>query len=290
MGIFDPNVTTTEGTSTTRTLPAFVEKGFEDLADRAFALGDRPYIPYPEARIAEFTPHQLGGFALSQAGTGEGNIINRYGIEAAQQALRQPTLQDLQPYMNPYDEAVTQDTLRELRRQNSIQGIMDSANAVRGDAFGGSRHGVVEAERARNFERTSADILNQSNAQNYAQALQQFNQQQKVGLEGAQRFSGLAGAAQQLRQGDIGTLMQSGSLQQLQDQNQLDLAFGDFQNQLRYPYEQISYISDLIGDVPSTQQQAITQTQVPGPSTGSQIFGGLASAAGLGLAAYGAFK
>ncbi len=288
MGIFDPQTVGTTGSSVTTTRPPFVEQGFAELADRAFALGDRPYTPYPGPRIAPFSGLQQQAFGLAEANVGQAGRFAEEGIGQVRSGLAGPSAAGIQQYMNPFQEQVTQNTLREMGRQNTIGGIMDSARAVQQGAFGGSRSGIVEAERARNFGRTSADFIAQSNAQNYGQALNQFNTQQQLRMQGGQQIAGLGGLQQQFQQQDINNLIGLGGVQQAQTQGSLDLAYGDFQRQLRYPYEQISYVSDLIGGVPSSQQTSVSQQQAPGPSIGSQIAGLGISAVGL-LGATGAF-
>jgi len=280
MGLFTPQVVTTAGSSTNVTLPPFVQAGFEELADRAFSLSDRPYTPYPGPRIAPFTGQQNQAFNLAQNQVGVADPYLQKGYQSIDQSLQAPDQAGLEQYMNPYQDLVTQNTLREMRRQNSMGGIMDAANAVQQGAFGGSRTGVVEAERERNFGRTSADFIAQSNAQNFGQAQNQFNIQQQQNLQGGQVQAGLGGLAQQYGQTDINNLLGLGSIQQAQTQSSLDLAYGDFQRQLQYPYQQISYVSDLIGGVPSSQQTQVSQQEVPGASIGSQV-------AGIGLTALG---
>lgn len=80
-----------------------------------------------------------------------------------------------QQYMNPYTNTVIQNTLGEMGRQNAIGQQADNAKATAAKAFGGSRHGIVEAERARDFKQQTDNTIAGLNNQNFMQAQGQFN-------------------------------------------------------------------------------------------------------------------
>jgi len=94
-------------------------------------------------------------------------------------------------YMNPYQEQVTQNTMRELQRQGAIQQQGAAAQAVKTGAFGGTREGVQRAEMSRGLN----DVMSRQIAQDYAQNYQQAQQAGMQGFE-AQQQRGLAAANQ----------------------------------------------------------------------------------------------
>jgi hypothetical protein len=104
-----------------------------------------------------------------------------------------------QAFMNPYQQQVTQNALREMRRQADIAAQGQAAQAVRAGAFGGTREGVQRAETERGVQDIMSQRIAQDYAQNYAQAqeaaLRSFEAQQQRQLQG----SGILGtlAAQQ---------------------------------------------------------------------------------------------
>lgn len=165
--------------------------------------------------------------------------------------------QALQGFMDPYAQNVIDIQKREAGRQSQIAGLGEAAQAVKMGAFGGSRAGLVEAERARNTGQLMSDIQqrgSQAAYQNAQQALQQ----------------------------SLGNKMQFGALQQEAAQKPLDIAYQDFLNQQNYPYKQLGFMSDLLRGTPTGQSSSMTMYQAP-PSLTSQL-------AGLGTAAYGASK
>lgn len=96
-----------------------------------------------------------------------------------------------QQYMNPYTDTVIKNTLSEMDRSNA-QGVnQDAARASAAKAFGGSRHGIVDAERNRNFQTNVGNTVANLQNQNFAQAQQQFNTDTNRNLQNAQNNAGM---------------------------------------------------------------------------------------------------
>jgi hypothetical protein len=100
--------------------------------------------------------------------------------------------QNIQQYMNPYTQAVTEQSLADLERSRQLQQQQTSAQATAARAFGGSRQGVAEAETNRAFGENAARLVAQQNA---------------AGYEAAQRAS----------EADLARSMQAQQLNQAQD-------------------------------------------------------------------------
>lgn len=100
--------------------------------------------------------------------------------------------QNMQQYMSPYTQAVTQQGLADLNRSRQLQQQQNSAQAVAAKAFGGSRQGVAEAETNRAFDENAARFVGQQNANAFQ-------------------------SAQQAAQSDLARQMQAQQLNQAQD-------------------------------------------------------------------------
>jgi hypothetical protein len=100
--------------------------------------------------------------------------------------------QNMQAYMNPYTQAVTEQSLADLERSRQLQQQQTAAQATAARAFGGSRQGVAEAETNRAYGENAARLLAQQNA---------------AGYEAAQRAS----------EADLARSMQAQQLNQAQD-------------------------------------------------------------------------
>lgn len=162
----------------------------------------------------------------------------------------------LQGFMDPYAQNVIDIQKREAGRQSQMAGLQEAGQAVKAGAFGGSRAGLVEAERARNTGQLMSDI-------------------QARGSEAAYQN------AQQALQRDIANKMQLGSMQQADIQRPLDIAYQDFVTQQNYPYRQLGFMSDLLRGTPTGSSSVTNMYQ---PVTGAQTL------ASLGMGAYGMNK
>ncbi len=100
-------------------------------------------------------------------------------------------------FMDPYQREVTQNALKEMRRQGDIARQQQSAQAVRTGAFGGTREGVQRAEMERGLQDVMAQRILQDYSQNYGQAQQaamaadEAARQRQLGI--SQALSGATG-------------------------------------------------------------------------------------------------
>lgn len=192
-------------------------------------------------------------------------------------------------YSNPYQSQVVDATLGQLGQLQNQLINKNTANAVRQGTYGGSGEFMGQAEVARQQGLSNAQTLAQLNAQNYENAQRQYNAQQGLGLStnqqaianalgqaglrtglynqagtqyGVNRQAGMAGAAQaaqgltglgqQAQQGTLSglsALLQGGTLQQQQEQNQLNAAYNQWLQAKAFPYQQAAYYSGLVGGV-----------------------------------------
>ena len=125
-----------------------------------------------------------------------------------------------QAYMSPYMQNVVNAQQREAMRQSNIAKQQQQAQAVGQGAFGGSRQGIVEAERQRNLANQLGDIQGTGLQQAYQQGMGQFNAEQAAYLQ-AQQANQQAGltAQQANQQANLNT-----GIQNLQSQQQAQAA------------------------------------------------------------------
>jgi hypothetical protein len=283
--------------------PAQGVEGEEGYQAAVKGLADLP-TTVPAYEVAGLSPQQqkaistamsgLGAYqpALEAARTTIGTGLETLG--AAQQTL-DPS--QISTFMDPYQQQVTQEALKEFQRQADIQAQRTSAEALAAGAFGGGRFGVREAEEARNLAQVKSQRIFEDLSRNYLQAQQAQRQTaQQLGtlgsqtLQAAQAQAGLGQLGQQLGGEDINRLLGLGQLTQqfgymgeddtfVPGQAQLEAARATSLAQQKEPYERMAFASDILRGVPSSQ---ISYTQVPQPSAMQQI-------AGLGIAGLGAY-
>lgn len=138
------------------------------------------------------------------------------GIGALGGAAQGFTPANVQAFMNPYQQQVIDESLRQINRQGDIARQNLQAQAIRSGAFGGSREGIQRAELERGLSEQRNAAITNALAQGYQSAAQQaqqsFEQQQQRQLAQAQAYQGAAGMAGSLagQQFGIGSQMAAG--------------------------------------------------------------------------------
>ena len=288
-------------TQTTTTIPEYAKPYVERMLGKAEATTSRPYQPYGGQRIAGFDPMQQQAFsevaALQPAqqigmGTDLAGTAGLGALTAGQRYAMGATNPNVtQSYMSPYIQNALAPQLEEARRQSEITGQMNASQAAKAGAFGGSRFGIMEAERLRNLGTQQQQIYGtgMENAFRNAQQAQQFGA--TLGLQGLGQAGQMASTLGQLGQTQFGQeqariqgLANAGAQQQALQQKSLDQAYQDFLNQRGYEQQQLAYMSDMLRGLPLTQQtQAVYQAP---PSLLAQAGGAGLTLAGMKQAGF----
>jgi hypothetical protein len=227
------------------------------------------------------TAQQAADIAAQQFGTASG--VLGAGVGSLLGAAQRYDPRSAEAFMNPYQQAVTQQGLTEMRRQADIARQSQAAQAVGAGAFGGTREGVQRAE----FERNVQDQMQQRIMQDYAQNFMQAQQASQQGFEsqqqrqlaqaqGLQQAAGQSGqltgqqaqlamqaAAQRFQQAgyDANTAMQLAQLQQTQQSQALQQSaalqgIGSLQGQQAMQQAQLGQSgSQLVGQLGAQQAQ-----------------------------------
>lgn len=142
--------------------------------------------------------------SYGEMGGGLGNAMGAYnqmtGMTPSDIQAGSLPQTDLGGYMNPYQKQVTDATMSELNRQETMQDNALQDQAQRAGAFGGDRMAIQQAENNRNFDATRAQTLANLNSQN-------FNNAQNMATQDINRNF----QAQQSNQGMKSNMMQSGA-------------------------------------------------------------------------------
>ena len=261
-------------------VPAYARPYVERMLGKTEALSQTPYQAYGGERIAGFTPMQQQAFQgvanlrpAQQLGTATqmGGMAGLQGLRAGQQFAQQATdPYAMGAYMSPFTNLALEPQLREAARRSAMEGQQMAGQATRAGAFGGSRFGLMEAERQRNLGQQQADIYGRGMQTAFEQARQAQQFGADLGLRGA--ATGLQAAQQlgQLGQTQFGQQkdilqgqLSAGAQQQGLEQQRLAQAYQDFQNQRQYPYQQLSFMSDMLRGLPLSQERRTMYEQPP---------------------------
>ena len=245
------------------------------------------FVPFEGQTLADVTAQQraaqegIAGLVGTQKPIfDEAGALVRAGTERA-------TAEALQPFMNPYQQAVTdiakrqaqerfeQETLPELRKQ-----------AIDAGAFGGSRAAMRESQAQDAQARLLADIQARGDLAAFQDARRAFETQKQREAQTAEGLSGLAQAqfGQQLK--EFGQLEAVGREEQQRQQQLLDESYKRFLQERQFPEQQLGQYQSLVAGIPVGQQSITRTPQQFQPSPIAQALGTATGIANI----YGAFS
>jgi hypothetical protein len=281
--------------------PEYVQQRQQELLNTLFGVNGQQGLvetplPVIAQQVAGFSPAQQQAFTLAQQGIG-GYMPYLQAAEAATgqaQNIATQAGQMFQPgaaqaFMDPYQQNVTQEALREIRRQGDIARQAQSAQAVKAGAFGGAREGVVQAETERGIQDIMSRRIFEDLSRNYQQALASSQaagagQLQQAGMLGGlgKQYGALGTTAQTQQLQDIQSLLGVGGMQQQFGQAQLEAQRQNLMAQQMEPYRRYSYGLEALAGLPFGGT-TIQQQEVPTANPFLQALGGIGSLAyGLG--------
>lgn len=273
-------------TTTTQQIPTWYEDALKRLVAGGEAeVADQPYQYYnPSARIAPLSATETQ--TISAMPGAAGSYMPGLGAAMSSATAGSKGIADIDfsKYMNPYTQNVVDVAKREAIRDYQTQMPQVGYAASRQGAFGGARHGVVEAEAQRNLGQRLSDIQTQGQerAFNAATGLQSAEAQRQ--LQAAPIFANIGSEAQRLGVGGLNAILASQALPRGLEQQLRDLTYQETQRGQGYGMQQLGQLSALLrgfpmGGTTTAQQQNIIPQQSP-----------LSTAAGLGLAGAGIYN
>lgn len=167
-----------------------------------------------------------------------------------------------QQFMNPYIQASLNPQLNEARRQAEISRMSDAARLAKAGAYGGSRQAIMESELNRNLMAKQADITGIGYNTAYDKAANQFNTEQKLGLD-SQSLANQYGLNALTKQAELG------AIQRGIEGEGIAADYGQFKEERDYPFKQVQYQQSLLQGMPLAAQSYSYQE----PSTLSTILG-----------------
>lgn len=299
--------------------PKFVSDRQQQMLNTLFGtqaggglLGQQMQIPGQQ--VAGFTPTQTGAMNLASQGIGayqpyldaaqaaQTAALGTAGAGTQALSSMQFDPSQVQQYMDPYQQSVTQDALKEMDRQGAMAQNQLAGQAVGAGAFGGSRFGIQQAEQARNLQDIKSRRIFEDMSRNYQQAvgaMQAANTQRTQQAQGfanlgnvasgiGQRTGALGQAQQGAQAADVQQLMGIGGMQQQLQQQGFNTGYQNQLNAMMEPYRRLSYGQQMLqGLAPmgGTTQQTIapmptTNPYVQAAGTMGTLYSGLGSLMG----------
>ena len=241
---------------------------------------------YEGKTIAGFTPEQ------EQLFTGLQSLQGTQAPKFAEaEALTRGTAEKITPdevqeYMNPYQQAVVDIEKREAQKQYESTVVPQlAAQAAATGGFGGSRQAILEGMASEANQRLLGDIQAKGSAQAYQDAMSNIAaQRQREGAAGAQ-LATMAPAGFQAQAQELGAIGKVGDVKQQQAQLALDEAYKQYLQEQQFPSEALKEYQSYVQSFPNIPTQITRQPVEKGPGLAQQLLG-------LGTAAvgtYGAF-
>jgi len=285
-------------------VPSYISDRQQQLLNTMFGPQGQPGglmgqpLTVPGQQVAGFTPTQQAGMQLAGQGIGAyqpyldaataGMTAGLGTIGAGAQTLAgaqyEPTAERMKQFMDPYQQQVTQEAMREMDRQAQMAQNQLGGQAAQAGAFGGSRFGVQQAEQGRNLQDIKSRRIFEDMSRNYQQAMQasQVANQQRAqagqvfgqlgqatqGVAGA--MAGLGGQRQAMGQSDVNQLMGIGGMQQQLAQQGFDVGRQNILQAQQMPFTQLSYGQQMLqGLTPGagTSQQTLAPMPTSNPYT-----------------------
>ena len=296
-------------TATETTFPILPEFARQPVADIAATVGELLQQPLqvPMRQVAGLSPTQVSAMNLAQQGIGSFQPF----LQAAQdaQAAGLGTLgagvqtvagADFGPgagqaFMDPYQQAVTQEALKEIDRQQQIAENRLAGQAVRAGAFGGSRFGVAQSELARNAQDLKSRRIFEDLSRNFQQAQGAARAANQQRLQAGQVFgqlgrgvgsiggaiAGLGGQLQQQQRQDVNQLLGIGGLQQQQLQREADVGTANIAAMQNVPFQRLSTSAGILQQLLPNLVGSQTIAPFAQPNPYAQMAGLVAGAGGL---------
>ena len=291
IGESSPRVAPTGTVVTEEKLATEIAPFYKDLLAKSQALHDarleEGFQPFQGQTVASLNADEIaaregirGLVGSQQADYDEARRL--YGLQT-----EKFTADTAQEYLNPYQQAVTDVSLRKAEEDFSRR-VMPKFEKFASDAGGmsglGSRAGVQAGGLGEAFMQNLSDIQTKGSAAGFADARAAFEaQKRREGLT-ASRLPTLAGQEYGTRARELAGLTAIGEDERTRVQTSLDEDYKNFLEERRFPEDQLQRYQSTIQGFPNIKNEIVT-TSTRQPS-GIQNF--LSTASGLG-SLYGSF-
>ena len=270
--------------------PAYFQPYLEDVLTGAQEQYQREYEPFPESRLVETPERRTEALTALQDMDLARMSQNVYddAISGTQAAGAGFPDTNIEAYMNPYQQLVTDQLLRRATERRGVarKGIGDAA--ARAGAYGGSRQGVAEAMFDRDTQRELTDLEERSNMAAFQNALAASQADKQRQLASSAQLGQLGQAQQQALTSGLAGVEKAATAEQALAQQARDIALQDFKAQEGFDTQKLAEYSAIIRGATPPPNQFIDKTTST-PQSGLQQLGGLASI-GAGLFGMGKAK
>lgn len=273
MGSKGSNTTTTQ----TAANPAAMQS-YYDLLNRASGVAATPYQAYQGDLTAPINAQQTTGINNINSNAGFAQPYIQQAAGYANNAAQPLSASQIQQYQSPYTQSVVDATSNWFNNQNQQQQQNVLGNAASQGALGGDRVGVAQANLAAQQTASQAPVIAGLYNQGYQQAVGVAQQQQQNQANAAYSLGNLGVSGQNAALSGANAQVGAGSLEQQNQQQQLNALYQQYQIAQAFPYQQTQWLAGVDTGVGS-QLGGNSSTTAPAPNQTAQYLGaGLAGA------------
>jgi hypothetical protein len=288
------------------TLPEFAKQPTADIAKTLEALLGQQ-LKVPQQQVAGFSPTQTSAMNLAMQGIGSfqpflqaAQAAQTAGLGTIGTGAQIAAGADFSPgaaraFMDPYQQAVTQEALKEVDRQAAMAQNQLAGQAVKAGAFGGSRFGIQQSELARSAQDLKSRRIFEDLSRNFQQAQGAARAANQQRLQAGQVFgqlgratsgiggamAGLGGQLQQQQRQDVNQLLGIGGLQQQQAQREFDVGTANIAAMQNAPFQRLSTSAGILQQLLPNLVGSQTIAPFAQPNPYAQMAGLVAGAGGL---------
>jgi len=288
------------------TLPEFAKQPTADIAKTLEALLGQQ-LNVPQQQVAGFSPTQTSAMNLAMQGIGSfqpflqaAQAAQTAGLGTIGTGAQIAAGADFSPgaaraFMDPYQQAVTQEALKEVDRQAAMAQNQLAGQAVKAGAFGGSRFGIQQSELGRSAQDLKSRRIFEDLSRNFQQAQGAARAANQQRLQAGQVFgqlgratsgiggamAGLGGQLQQLQRQDVNQLLGIGGLQQQQLQREADVGTANIAAMQNAPFQRLSTSAGILQQLLPNLVGSQTIAPFAQPNPYAQMAGLVAGAGGL---------
>ena len=283
-----PSTPQTGGFTVGAEIPDELKPFYKDILGKSQALYNesvsRGFEPYTGPSLAEFTPEQQQAFTGLSGLQGGTAPVFQEAMQMTRDAAAPITTEQIEEYMNPYQQAVVDIEKREAQKQYESQVVPQlAAKAAMAQPFGGSRQAILEGMAADTQQRLLGDIQAKGSAQAYQDAVNLINNQRTASGQAAGQLATMAPNQFKTQLAEFGALQGVGEEKQKLAQQALNEAYGQYLKEQEYPYQQLGRYQSVVTGAPISTREYVPPVEQP--SATNQLLGGLGTLAST----YGAF-
>ena len=279
-----PTVTTQTQVSE---FPTELRPFISDIFEKSQAVQEQRqaegFQPELTQQLAPFTGDQQTAFEGIRQQVGQTRPLFNEATELARSSARGATdPAELAALMNPFLRNVVDTEKREAERVADVQEQQLAARAAQAGAFGGSRAGIIEAERQRNLATQLGDIETRGLALAFNDAQNRLQNQfgREASAAGQLASLGTAIPAQTFK--ELGALSGIGAAEQQQGQRALDIATQQAREEFGFPQQTLQDFSSILRGFPLPATTNVSKsTFSPAQPLSTQLIGLGAGLAGL---------